>query len=208
MVAYTKKQVKCDRCGCIYEAYEYSFIRMPKDKSIKDDILSRKIYEFSCPDCRHKKRIVYPLSYIDDDKKFIVIADDYSEFLYKRISLAKKYKDFEIYHAKRDLDLSDIIRLKDNNFSPLAGTILKEYTISKFKRFTKDENKPYQVIDSSFSKVSEDELEIELAIYDKETAFEIKDMLMKEYGIPEELVFWAAPISVYEYGLRCGMLEA
>lgn len=68
----TSQTVKCPKCEAMHPVTVWTTIDAKQDPDLKQDILSRKINIFSCPDCGQMALMPSPLFYKDEDKKLIL----------------------------------------------------------------------------------------------------------------------------------------
>ncbi len=137
MANYRYEDIKCEACGNIFEYENYFFIRVPEDNELKQDLVSRKLYEHRCPNCNHETYKSYPLIYVDDDKKYVLVGDEYESYLAIKDELKESFEGYNLFNAYRDVQLSEMIRLIDKDYSPYACELLKYVAIRKFEKYFK-----------------------------------------------------------------------
>ena len=66
------KEMCCPKCSKTTSAHLYISINATNDPGFREDLLSGKLLEFTCPHCGYQGRYTYPLLYNDMKRRFMV----------------------------------------------------------------------------------------------------------------------------------------
>ena len=204
MANYRYEEIKCEACGNIFEYENYFFIRVPEDNELKQDLVSRKLYEDRCPNCNHKTYMSYPLIYVDDDKKYVLVGDEYESYLAIKDELKESFVGYNLFNAYRDVQLSEMIQLIDKDYSPYACELLKYVVVRKFENYFKKNRFPYTVL-ASMAEVNNDELSIEVVFKDQNDKLHAKQKAISyhSYNKAYDLLdtkYQGSDLSIFNYG--------
>ncbi len=203
MANYRYEEIKCEACGNIFEYENYFFIRVPEDNELKQDLVSRKLYKHRCPNCNHETYMSYPLIYVDDDKKYVIVGDEYESYLATKDELKESFEGYNLFNAYRDVQLSEMIRLIDKDYSPYACELLKYVAIRKFEKYFKKNRLPYTVL-ASMAEVINDELSIEVVYKDINDKLHAKQKVISYHSYNKaydflDTKYQGSDISIFNY---------
>lgn len=203
MANYRYEDIKCEECGNIFEYENYFFIRVPEDNGLKQDLISRKIYEHRCPNCNHETYKSYPLIYVDDDKKYVLVGDKYDSYIAIKDELKKSFEGYNLFNAYRDVQLSEMIQLIDKDYSPYACELVKYVAVRKLEKYFRNNRLPYTVL-ASMAKVNNDELSIEVLYKDFNDKLHEKQRGISYHSYNKaydllETKYQGADISIFNY---------
>lgn len=203
MAKYRYEEIKCESCGTIFEYENYFFIRVPEDNEMKKDLISRNLYKHRCPNCNHKTYMSYPLIYVDDDKKYVLVGDEYESYLAIKDELKKSFEGYNLFNAYRDIQLSEMIQLIDKDYSPYACELLKYVVVRKFENCFKKNRFPYTVL-ASMAEVNNDELSIEVVFKDQNDKLHAKQKAISYHSYNKaydllDIKYQGSDISIFRY---------
>lgn len=90
------KEVNCPECSKSTSAHIYTSINATNDPRFREDLLSGKLLEFTCPYCGHQGRYTYPLLYNDMKRRFMVyLIPDIDRFQLEDRSLEDDYRNLK-----------------------------------------------------------------------------------------------------------------
>ena len=72
MTKWQKTTVCCPACLTEGDFNIPVFIDIEEDPDLKEDIFNRNIFKFTCPECGEEILVSYGLTYLDNDKNFMV----------------------------------------------------------------------------------------------------------------------------------------
>ena len=203
MANYRYEEIKCEACGNIFEYENYFFIRVPEDNELKQDLVTRELYKHRCPNCNHETYKSYPLIYVDDDKKYVLVGDEYESYLAIKDELKESFEGYNLFNAYRDVQLSEMIRLIDKDYSPYACELLKYVAIRKFEKYFKKNRLPYIVL-ASMAEVINDELSIEVVYKDLNDKLHAKQKVISYHSYNKaydflDTKYQGSDISIFNY---------
>ena len=159
MAIYRDKEIQCEKCKTIYESKFPSFIRVPADNDIKSEFVSGEFHFHKCPNCLHNNFSPSPSLYIDDEKKIVIINNNYDEAIGDRIELKEDFHDFKFYISESVWVTPDIINAIDNGFDPFVLEFIKHDGSKYFEL----KHKNCQVY-NSYVKYSDDGYQADLVV--------------------------------------------
>lgn len=62
----------CNKCGEEFPITVYESINVTMEKDLKEKVINKSIFEFTCPKCGEFHRIIYPFLYVDMEKMYMV----------------------------------------------------------------------------------------------------------------------------------------
>ena len=90
------KEVSCPKCSKSTSAHLYISINATNDPGFREDLLSGKLLDFTCPYCGYKGRFTYPLLYNDMKRRFMVyLIPDIDRFQLEDRSLEEDYRNLK-----------------------------------------------------------------------------------------------------------------
>lgn len=114
----TKKRITCSHCQKEFEIDTYSSINSELDTSLKENLISGKLFEHICPSCQEINYYGYPLLYHDSIHHFLI---QYS-------SLKESRKILETFKDNTD-KLNEIIP----HFDQYIFRVVSDYSLLKEK---------------------------------------------------------------------------
>lgn len=76
-MAKTKEALlTCNKCGHEFPIEIYESVNVTFDKDLKERVINKSIFEFTCPECGEFHRVIYPFLYVDMEKMFMVYLAD------------------------------------------------------------------------------------------------------------------------------------
>ena len=76
MAKINEATLTCNKCGHEFPIDVYESVNVTLDKDLKEKVISKKIFEFICPECGEFHRVIYPFLYVDMEKMFMVYLAD------------------------------------------------------------------------------------------------------------------------------------
>lgn len=90
------KEVSCPKCSHTGSAHLYISINATNDPQFRDDLLSGKLLDYSCPNCGYQGRYTYPLLYNDMKRRFMVyLIPEIDRFQLEDRSLEEDYRNLK-----------------------------------------------------------------------------------------------------------------
>lgn len=90
------KEVNCPKCGHTGSAHLYISINATNDPQFRDDLLSGKLLDYTCPSCGYQGRYTYPLLYNDMKRRFMVyLIPQIDRFQLEDRSLEEDYRNLK-----------------------------------------------------------------------------------------------------------------
>lgn len=127
------KDVTCPSCSKNTSAHIYTSINATNDPRFRDDLLSGKLLEFTCPYCGHQGRYTYPLLYNDMKRRFMVyLIPDIDRFQLEDRSLEDDYRNLKGIRKRITADFNDMkekIFIFESGLDDMAVELTK-YAIS------------------------------------------------------------------------------
>lgn len=66
------KAIVCPMCGELSKAEIYTSVNPTINKSLRDKVLGGELFAWSCPECKYKARLTYPILYNDMKNRFMI----------------------------------------------------------------------------------------------------------------------------------------
>ena len=108
------KEVSCPKCAHTGSAHLYISINATNDPQFRDDLLSGKLLDYTCPNCGYKGRYTYPLLYNDMKRRFMVyLIPEIDRFQLEDRALEDDYRNLK---GIRKRLASDFNALKEKIF--------------------------------------------------------------------------------------------
>ena len=90
------KEVTCPQCSKSSSAHVYTSINATNDPRFREDLLSGRLLDFTCPYCGHQGRYTYPLLYNDMKRRFMVyLIPEIDRFQLEDRSLEDDYRNLK-----------------------------------------------------------------------------------------------------------------
>lgn len=90
------KEVSCPKCSHTGSAHLYISINATNDPQFRDDLLSGKLLDYTCPNCGYQGRYTYPLLYNDMKRRFMVyLIPEIDRFQLEDRSLEEDYRNLK-----------------------------------------------------------------------------------------------------------------
>lgn len=90
------KEVSCPKCSHTGSAHLYISINATNDPQFRDDLLSGKLLEYTCPNCGYQGRYTYPLLYNDMKRRFMVyLIPEIDRFQLEDRALEEDYRNLK-----------------------------------------------------------------------------------------------------------------
>ena len=90
------KEVNCPKCGHTGSAHLYISINATNEPRFRDDLLSGKLLDYTCPSCGYQGRYTYPLLYNDMKRRFMVyLIPEIDRFQLEDRSLEEDYRNLK-----------------------------------------------------------------------------------------------------------------
>lgn len=90
------KEVSCPKCSHTGSAHLYISINATNDPDFRDDLLSGKLLNYTCPSCGYQARYTYPLLYNDMKRRFMVyLIPQIDRFQLEDRSLEDDYRNLK-----------------------------------------------------------------------------------------------------------------
>ena len=90
------KEVSCPKCSHTSSAHLYISINATNDPGFRDDLLSGKLLDYTCPNCGFHGRYTYPLLYNDMKRRFMVyLSPEIDRFQLEDRTLENDYRNLK-----------------------------------------------------------------------------------------------------------------
>ena len=127
------KEVTCPKCSGSSSAHLYISINATNDPQFREDLLSGKLLDYTCPHCGHKGRYTYPLLYNDMKRRFMVyLIPEIDRFQLEDRALEDDYRNLKGIRKRITADFNSLkekIFIFESGLDDMAVELTK-YAIS------------------------------------------------------------------------------
>ena len=127
------KEVTCPKCSKSSSAHIYISINATNDPQFREDLLSGKLLDFTCPHCGRKGRCAYPLLYNDMRRRFMIyLIPEIDRFQLEDRSLEDDYRNLKGIRKRITADFNSLkekIFIFESGLDDMAVELTK-YAIS------------------------------------------------------------------------------
>ncbi|MBR4949998.1 MAG: CpXC domain-containing protein [Clostridia bacterium] len=127
--------ISCPKCNFSQTKNIYKSINASTDGEIKDLILNRELFTFTCDNCDHKALIDYDFLYHDPENKvmiyFLKDYDEKEDNLYRNIP--KPSEDYKMRIVKSASDLIEKIKIFDMGFDDRVIELCKLFYLGNMR---------------------------------------------------------------------------
>ena len=103
------KEVSCPKCNHTGSAHLYISINATNDPQFRDDLLSGKLLDYTCPNCGYTGRYTYPLLYNDMKHRFMVyLIPEIDRFQLEDRSLEDDYRNLKGIRKRLAADFNSL----------------------------------------------------------------------------------------------------
>ena len=103
------KEVSCPKCSHTGSAHLYISINATNDPQFRDDLLSGKLLDYTCPNCGYQGRYTYPLLYNDMKRRFMVyLIPEIDRFQLEDRSLEDDYRNLKGIRKRITADFNSL----------------------------------------------------------------------------------------------------
>lgn len=74
MSTQTSKEVSCPHCGAAVKTPMWPGINAKENPELRGRVLDETLFDWECPECGYRARLMYPCLYHDPDRGFMVYA--------------------------------------------------------------------------------------------------------------------------------------
>ena len=136
MAKINEATLTCNKCGHEFPIEVYESVNVTMDKDLKEKVVTKKIFEFTCPECGEFHRVIYPFLYVDMEKMFMVyLADKETNLNDLRDQQLIQATDFlHNYKCRAVVDmhqLAEKIMINDLGLNDRVIEILKLFTVTQ-----------------------------------------------------------------------------
>lgn len=137
MSLYTKKNIRCPKCGQMSEMPLWDFVDGKESPDVKQDLLRGRVNMFECPSCSYRALVPQPMLYRDDERKLMISfcpSDDpvSREKMYESIKKTSKtsgeLEKLEGYNLRFVSDYNELMEkllIFDNGLNDKAIEVVK-----------------------------------------------------------------------------------
>ena len=128
------KEVSCPKCSHTSSAHLYISINATNDPGFRDDLLSGKLLDYTCPNCGFHGRYTYPLLYNDMKRRFMVyLIPEIDRFQLEDRTLENDYRNLKGIRKRIAADFNSLkekIFVFESGLDDMAVELTK-YAISE-----------------------------------------------------------------------------
>ena len=99
--------INCPKCNKEITIDNYSIVNVTDNEELKEKVLNDNIFNFICPECHQENKLIYPLIYIDDNRKYKILFTAPDEQLETYLDVLEKDHNEEyitrIVHSSNEL---------------------------------------------------------------------------------------------------------